>query len=167
MEEFTRFREIVARLRGEGGCPWDRAQTHESLKATCIEEAAEVVCGINILRETGNPDNLKEELGDLLLQVVIQAQIAEDEGLFTIEDVCEGVSAKMIRRHPHVFGNGTASTPEEAYASWTEVKKLEKAGKEEVGRYLPAAFEEAKELIEVAERRKGYKPPLPADAAKA
>ena len=166
MKEFTRFREIVARLRGEGGCPWDRAQTHESLKATCIEEAAEVVCGINILRETGNPDNLKEELGDPLLQVVIQAQIAEEEGLFTIEDVCEGVSEKMIRRHPHVFGHGEASTPEEAYASWNEVKKLEKAGKEDVGKYLPAAFEEAIDLIGVAQRRKGYKPDPGADTGK-
>lgn len=101
MEEFL---QTVARLRSPDGCPWDRAQTHESLKAACVEESAEVVCGINILSETGRPQSLKEELGDLLLQVVMHAQIAEEEGLFTMEDVIRGINEKMIRRHPHVFG---------------------------------------------------------------
>lgn len=88
MKEFDRLKEIMARLRSKDGCPWDREQTHMSLKPACMEEAAEVVCGINILEATGNADNLKEELGDLLLQVVLHAQIAEEEGLFTLEDVC-------------------------------------------------------------------------------
>lgn len=101
MEEFL---QTVAKLRAPDGCPWDRAQTHESLKAACVEESAEVVCGINILSETGKPQSLKEELGDLLLQVVMHAQIAEEEGLFTMEDVIRGINEKMIRRHPHVFG---------------------------------------------------------------
>lgn len=104
MTEFERLQEIIARLRGENGCPWDREQTHASLKPACVEEAAEVVCGINILEKTGDAENLKEELGDLLLQVVMHAQIAEEENLFTIEDVIHGISEKMIRRHPHVFG---------------------------------------------------------------
>lgn len=101
MEELL---QTVARLRAPDGCPWDRVQTHASLKAACLEESAEVVCGINILSETGNSRSLKEELGDLLLQVVMHAQIAEEEGLFTMEDVIRCINEKMIRRHPHVFG---------------------------------------------------------------
>lgn len=114
MEE---LQETVARLRAPDGCPWDRAQTHESLKAACVEEAAEVVCGINILSETGKTQSLREELGDLLLQVVMHAQIAEEEGLFTLEDVIRGINEKMIRRHPHVFGEESLKYLPEAYKS--------------------------------------------------
>lgn len=104
MSEFEALQQVVRELRDpETGCPWDRALTHEELKPTCIEEAAEVISGINILRETGNPEGLQEELGDLLLQVVMHAQIAEEEGLFTMDDVCRTVREKMVRRHPHVF----------------------------------------------------------------
>ncbi len=156
LSSFDNLRNIVARLRGEGGCPWDREQTHDSLKPTCIEEAAEVVCGINILRETGNAENLKEELGDLLLQVMMHAQIAEEEGLFTIDDVLDTVSEKMIRRHPHVFGDGEASSAKEALETWEAVKKKEKEGRAWIDEYLYRAFEEAKVLIEAAKRRKGF-----------
>ena len=156
MSEFERLKEVVARLRAEDGCPWDREQTHKSLKPVCIEEAAEVICGINILEETGNADNLKEELGDLLLQVVMHAQIAEEEGLFTMEDVCRGISEKMIRRHPHVFGTDTVNDSGEVLTKWADIKKQEKAGKEWTENYLPGAFEEAKELIDVAKKRKGF-----------
>lgn len=89
LESVGRLCEVVARLRGPGGCPWDRVQTHESLKPACIEEAAEVLGGIDILRETGRAENLKEELGDLLLQVVFHAQLAQEEGLFSLADVAE------------------------------------------------------------------------------
>lgn len=107
MSEFEALQQVVRELRDpETGCPWDRALTHEELKPTCIEEAAEVISGINILRETGNPEGLQEELGDLLLQVVMHAQIAEEEGLFTMDDVCRTVREKMVRRHPHVFSAG-------------------------------------------------------------
>ena len=156
MTEFERFQAIVARLRAEDGCPWDRAQTHSSLKPPCIEEAAEVICGINILEETGNADNLKEELGDLLMQVVMHAQIAEEEGLFTMDDVCRDISEKMIRRHPHVFGTDTVNDAGEVVTKWADIKKLEKAGKEWTEQYLPGAFDEAKELIDVAKKRKGF-----------
>ena len=105
MAKLEDLQKVVAALRAPDGCPWDRKQTHESLKPCCIEEAAEVISGINILEATGNADNLKEELGDLLLQVVMHAQIAEEEGLFTMEDVIGGITEKMIRRHPHVFGD--------------------------------------------------------------
>ena len=155
MTEFEKFEQIVEQLRSENGCPWDRAQTHISLKPACIEEAAEVICGINHLEETGNPDNLKEELGDLLLQVVMQAQIAEEEGLFTLEDVIRGIDDKMIRRHPHVFGGEHFEKKEELLVSWEEIKGQEKTGREWEKAYLPAAFEEAGELIARAKKRKG------------
>lgn len=156
MTKFEKFKEIIARLRAKDGCPWDREQTHMSLKPACIEEAAEVICGINIFEQTGNADNLKEELGDLLLQVVMHAQIAEEEGLFTMDDVIQGISDKMIRRHPHVFGEETVSDSGEVLTRWADIKKQEKAGKEWTEGYLPGAFDEAKELIDVAKKRKGF-----------
>ena len=154
MTQFENFQQIIARLRAEGGCPWDREQTHVSLKPACIEEAAEVICGINILDQTGDPDNLKEELGDLLLQVVMHAQIAEEEGLFTMDDVIKGVSEKMIRRHPHVFGETAVADSGEVLENWEKIKKQEKSGKEWTADYLPDAFEEAKKLIDTAKKRK-------------
>ncbi len=156
MTKFEEFEQIIARLRAPDGCPWDRSQTHMSLKKTCIEEAAEVICGINILDQTGDPDNLKEELGDLLMQVVFHAQIAQEEGLFTMDDVIQTVSDKMIRRHPHVFGDADEPGADGSQASWEEIKRQEKQGKEWTEQYLPAAFEETKELIETAKKRKGY-----------
>ena len=160
MTEFERFEKIIERLRAKDGCPWDREQTHVSLKAPCIEEASEVICGINILEATGNPENLKEELGDLLLQIVMHAQIAKEEGLFTMDDVCRTVSEKMIRRHPHVFGDRKIDSSDEVLAAWEEIKEKEKAGKEEKKKleqeYLPKAFLEAKDLIDRARERKGY-----------
>lgn len=156
MTRFEEFQNVIARLRAPDGCPWDQEQTHLSLKAACIEEAAEVICGINILEDTGNPDNLKEELGDLLLQVVMHAQIAEEEGMFTMDDVIRGIREKMIRRHPHVFGEETASSSEEVLDKWSDIKKREKTGKEWMENYLPNAFDEAKELVDKAKKRKGF-----------
>ncbi len=157
MTVFDEFTEVVRRLRAKDGCPWDREQTHQTLKAPVIEEAAEVICGINIYEETGNSENLKEELGDLLLQVVMQAQIAEEEGIFTLEDVVNGIREKMIRRHPHVFGTATVKDSEEVLVNWEEIKKQEKAGKEDEGEYLFAAFDEAEALIDKARKRKEKK----------
>lgn len=157
MESFEKLVGVVARLRGEGGCPWDREQTHDTLKATCIEEAAEVVCGINILEKTGNASNLCEELGDLLLQVVMQARIAQEEGLFTIEDVTKAITEKMIRRHPHVFGEVTVSDSGEVLKNWEEIKKLEKKGKIDDDPYIDDAFDESVALIERARKRKAQK----------
>ena len=171
MTEFEKFEEIIHALRAPGGCPWDREQTHESLKAPCIEEAAEVLCGINLLGKTGDASNLQEELGDLLLQIVMHAVIAEEEGLFTMDDVIRTVSEKMIRRHPHVFGSETVENSAQVLQNWEEIKKQEKAQKErekaaggkdgpafskaQADRELAAAFDEAQALIEVARRRKG------------
>ena len=152
MTKFEEFENIIARLRAPDGCPWDREQTHMSLKKPCIEEAAEVICGINILDQTGDPDNLKEELGDLLMQVVMHA---------TMDDVIQTIIDKMIRRHPHVFGEAVVSDSGEVLTKWDEIKKQEKAGKEWTEDYLPAAFEEAKELIDAAAERKGFGKYLP------
>ena len=156
MKSFDEFREIVKRLRAPDGCPWDREQTLVSLKPGCIEEAAEVICGINVYEKTGNPENLKEELGDLLLQVVMQAQIAEEEGLFTIGDVLTGISEKLVRRHPHVFGDTRVSGTEVVLTNWEAIKAKEKEGKEDANAYLPDAFNEARDLIDAAKKRKGY-----------
>lgn len=101
--KFEAFRQIVSTLRSENGCPWDREQTFESLKPCMINEMTEAIAAINLYKEEKDAENLCEELGDVLLQVVLLAQIAQEEGLFQIEDVIRGISRKMIRRHPHVF----------------------------------------------------------------
>lgn len=150
---YEEFLDIIAVLRGENGCPWDREQTHESLKPCVTEEAAELVAAIRIYDKTGNAENLIEELGDLLLQVVMHAQIAKEEGLFTMEDVVQAVSEKMIRRHPHVFGDTAVQNSGEVLVNWEEIKKQEKEGKEwiesplrEIPLELPALTRAAKVL---------------------
>ena len=155
MTEFEKFNDIIKTLRAPDGCPWDREQTHVSLKKACIEEAVELVAGIDMYEKTGNADNMKEELGDLLLQVVMHAVIAEEEGLFSMDDVIRTVSEKMIRRHPHIFGDAKAETSEEVLKNWDEIKKKEKDGKDPVDPYLKDAFDEAVEMIDIARKRKG------------
>ena len=113
---FEELHAIVAALRSEQGCPWDRAQTHETMKANTIEEAYEVNQAVTDLSATGCADHLCDELGDLLLQVMLHSQIAEDNGEFTLEDVIDGIARKMIRRHPHVFGGRSYDSQEEQQA---------------------------------------------------
>ncbi len=122
---FDELREIIARLRAEDGCPWDREQTHESLIPCLRNEAEEVVEAI----EKKDEANLCEELGDVLLQVLMHSQIAEEMGEFTLDDVIDTVSRKMIRRHPHVFGDAVARTPEECLRLWEEIKAKERETK--------------------------------------
>jgi len=146
-EEFTRLVELISRLRAPGGCPWDREQTHESLKPMMLEEAYEAVEAI----DEGNDEELKGELGDLLLQVVFHSQIATEENRFTIAEVIERISSKMIRRHPHVFGEDTAQTAGEVLRNWEAIKaaELEAKGKradegsmlDSVSTKLPAVME--------------------------
>lgn len=119
---FDAFVATIARLRAPGGCPWDRAQTHESIAKNMIEEAYEAVDAI----ESNDSTHLREELGDVLLQVVLQSQIAADAGEFDIDDVCSDINAKMIRRHPHIFGDAQAETPDDVEALWSRVKLAEK-----------------------------------------
>ena len=155
--DFENFRQIVAALRAKDGCPWDKAQTFESLKPCMVNEMTEAIAGIEIWKKTGDAENLCEELGDVLLQVVLLSQIAQEEGLFCIEDVIRGISSKMIRRHPHVFGKPMLSEQGEPITDWDAIKKQEKAGKEWTEAYLPGALEEAEKLLERAEERKGIK----------
>ncbi|CAH2717145.1 hypothetical protein BACCIP111895_04335 [Neobacillus rhizosphaerae] len=122
LKNFSKLREIIAELRGPNGCPWDKEQTHESLKRYLIEETYEVIEAI----DNKDIDHLIEELGDVLLQVMLHAQIGEDDGYYSIDDVIEGLSTKMIRRHPHVFGNVSAANAEEVVYNWQEIKKQEK-----------------------------------------
>ncbi|QNM04325.1 MazG family protein [Qiania dongpingensis] len=119
---FGELKEIIAELRSEDGCPWDRAQTHESMKKCLQDECEEVLQAI----ENKDTDNLCEELGDILFQVMLHSQIAEEDGDFTVEDVISMLCRKMIRRHPHVFGSGKDGAPEESKASWDEIKNMEK-----------------------------------------
>ncbi len=122
--DINRLLEIMAALRQpETGCPWDIVQTFETIKPYTIEEAYEVADAI----ERKDPDDLCEELGDLLLQVVFHARIAEEQGLFSFGDVVEAISRKMIRRHPHVFARSDADTPEAVKAQWDTIKQQEKA----------------------------------------
>ncbi len=121
---FQELREIVAELRSPEGCPWDREQTYESLKKTLRDETQEVLDAV----DNKDMENLKEELGDLLLQVVFYAQIASEDGFFTLDDVISGLARKMVRRHPHVFGDEKAETSEEALELWYRIKAMEKKG---------------------------------------
>ncbi len=118
----SELRAIVARLREPNGCPWDLEQTHLSLRGGLLEEAYEVVAAIDAADDV----NLREELGDLLLQVVFHSQIAAEESRFSLDDVASGITEKLIRRHPHVFGNETLGDPAAVLKRWDEIKRSEK-----------------------------------------
>lgn len=122
MYDFHDLLDIIATLRSDHGCPWDRKQTFQSLKKCLSDETEEVLQAV----DNGDMDNLCEELGDVLLNLVMYSQIAGEQGTFTIQDVIDGVCRKMIRRHPHVFGDAKAGTPEEGLAMWNEIKRQEK-----------------------------------------
>ena len=119
--ELNELIEIMAALRSEKGCPWDKKQTAETLKPYIIEEAYEVLDAV----DEGNPEAVKEELGDLLFQIVFQCQLAKEKGDFTMAEVIEGIGRKMIRRHPHVFGDSVCNTAEDVVARWEDHKKKE------------------------------------------
>lgn len=138
---------IMARLRGPSGCPWDREQTFDSIKRHTLEETYEV---FDAIERRAWPD-LKDELGDLLLQVLFYAQMAADEGYFAIADVAENLNAKLIRRHPHIFGEAVATDPGAVLRNWEEIKRAEKNVKPEAGsmledipRSMPATLEATK-----------------------
>lgn len=123
---FDRLVHIVDRLLGPGGCPWDQEQTHESLKKYLLEEAYEVLDAI----DSGSSDKLKEELGDLLLQPIMHAQMQKRDGGWDIDAVADAISDKLVRRHPHVFGDTTVHDADEVLRNWDQIKKSE--GKEEL-----------------------------------
>lgn len=119
--------DVVTILLGENGCPWDKEQTHISLRKNLLEEAHEVIEAI----DCNDMTHLKEELGDLLLQVVFHAKLAEQEHVFDFNDVVASITEKMVRRHPHIFGNEQANDAEAVLTNWEEIKKKEKAGQPE------------------------------------
>ncbi len=124
-EAFVEIVEIVRRLRAPGGCPWDRKQTPETLKQYIIEEAYEVLEAI----DEKNPSSLLEELGDLMLQVFLQSEIAEEQGLFSIAEVMKTLSNKLVNRHPHVFGEKKVKDADEVISNWEKIKQSEKNGR--------------------------------------
>ena len=148
-EKFVELVKIMERLRAPGGCPWDRKQTFDTIKPYLLEESYEVMDAIDKRDWAG----LEEELGDLLLQPVFFAAMAAEEKLFTISDSLDAINQKLIRRHPHVFGDANAETPEDVKQRWDEIKKQEKAAKRQaaaesvldgVPRTLPALVEAEK-----------------------
>lgn len=146
--QIARLIAIMARLRAPGGCPWDLEQDHKTLKPYLIEEAYEVLEAI----DEGDDNHLKEELGDLFLQVVFHAQVAQDGGRFAIEDIAKDISDKLVRRHPHVFGELIVTDSGTVLKNWEEIKKAEKASKgivhksvlQSISRALPALYEAGK-----------------------
>ena len=121
---FDTLVETIAALRDpETGCPWDSTQTHESIAANMVEEAYEAVDAI----EAGDVDHMREELGDVLMQILLQSRMAEEEGSFSIDDVCKDLDDKLVRRHPHVFGGAHAGTAADVEAIWAQVKLSERA----------------------------------------
>ena len=148
-QKFSELVEVMARLRAPGGCPWDRKQTFATIKSYLLEESYEVMDAID--REDWR--GLAEELGDLLLQPVFLAEIAAEQGLFTINDLLDAINQKLVRRHPHVFGDAQAQTPDDVKLHWDRIKKSEKAEQgvaphtsilDAVPRNLPALMEAEK-----------------------
>lgn len=123
--DVTPLTDVISVLLGENGCPWDKEQTHVSLRKNLLEECHEVIEAI----DSNDMEHLKEELGDLLLQIVFHAKLAEQEGAFQFNDVVDTVTAKMIRRHPHIFSDTKADNAEEVLSNWEAIKKQEKAEK--------------------------------------
>ncbi|MBF2003707.1 MAG: nucleoside triphosphate pyrophosphohydrolase [Synechococcales cyanobacterium M58_A2018_015] len=143
LQSLQRLIEVVAQLRSpEGGCPWDLQQTAETLIPYVLEEAYEVVDAIR----QGNPEAIADELGDLLLQVVLQAQIAQDEGQFDLATVADGITEKLIRRHPHVFGNVQVENADEVHRNWEQIKAQEEQSRTETASLAPRLHRYARSL---------------------
>ncbi|SOC26351.1 tetrapyrrole methylase family protein/MazG family protein [Ureibacillus xyleni] len=140
LRDWVTFRKIIATLRGPNGCPWDQKQTHESLKKYLIEEAHEFLAAIDAEDDYA----MVEELGDVLLQVFLHAQIGEDQGYFNLEEVLASVSEKMIRRHPHVFGDVNVENADEVVANWEDIKRAEKG--EQTGSMLKSEYRASSSL---------------------
>jgi MazG family protein len=135
-EPLARLRAIVGLLRSPGGCPWDREQTHESLRAGLLEEACETIDAIT----KADDANLREELGDLLLQVVFHTDLAAERGAFTLEDAAQHTCEKLIRRHPHVFGDVDASDTQAVLRQWEQIKREEKGDRASIMDGIPRAL---------------------------
>ena len=135
MSAIEELRRTIARLRAPGGCPWDQEQTHQSLTRCLIDECAELLDTIDRM----DMPHMREELGDVLIQVIFHAQLAEESGHFDLEDVAREVNEKLVRRHPHVFGSGRLETSEEVLTQWEQIKAVERKAQ---GKDRPALFKE-------------------------
>jgi len=158
-DKFERLIEIMRRLRAE--CPWDCRQTHDSLRQYLLEEAHEALHAL----DAGDYDELRDELGDLMLQIVFHGAIAEEEGRFTAEDVVERINEKLVRRHPHVFADADADSPRQVEVRWERIKRAEKEGRSRLGdvpRELPA-LQKAYRVL--GKMRGAGADPLPEDEA--
>jgi MazG family protein len=143
---------VMARLRGPGGCPWDREQTHASLARHLLEETHEVLDAI----DGGDRDRLREELGDVLLQVVFHAQMAADDGAWDVDDVARGIVEKLIRRHPHVFGEVEVSGADEVLVNWERIKAEEKGAREPLEHDIPETLPALARAAKVQRRAAGW-----------
>jgi MazG family protein len=143
--------KVMHRLRSPGGCPWDAEQTHQSLGRHLLEEAHETLEAI----DAGDPDRLKEELGDLLLQVVFHAEMAMQEGTFDVDDVAEGITAKLVRRHPHVFGDVDVDSSAQVLLNWERIKAEEK-GEHPIDDEIPATLPALARAAKVQRRAAGF-----------
>ena len=150
-KNIARLVQIMARLRGPGGCPWDREQTHQSIRHNLIEECYEAIDAL----DSGNAEAFKDELGDLLLQVVFHAQMASEDGKFDFDAVAKSINEKLVRRHPHVFGTTKARNSAEVLQQWEAIKKTEKRASsivqmEDLPKHLPALLKADKVQRKVA-----------------
>jgi tetrapyrrole methylase family protein / MazG family protein len=148
LNKFDTFTDIIAKLRGPDGCPWDKEQTHQSLRENLLSESYEALEAL----DSGEPAKLQEELGDLLLQIVLQSQIAADSGEFKIDDVIKGIAEKIIRRHPHVFGDWKASNAKEVMHNWEELKKQEREEGASILSTVPKAMPALSYALEISRR---------------
>lgn len=150
-ERLLELLKVMARLRGPGGCPWDAEQTHASLARHLLEESHEVLDAI----DSGDQDRLRDELGDLLLQVVFHAEMAREAGEYDIDDIASGTVEKLIRRHPHVFGDVEVSGAEEVLANWEKIKADEKGGPQGILEDIPATLPALARASKVQRRAAG------------
>jgi MazG family protein len=148
LNKFDTFADIIARLRAPDGCPWDKEQTHQSLRENLLSECYEVLEAI----DSEEPGKLQEELGDLLLQIVLQAQIAADSSEFKIDDVVKGISEKIIRRHPHIFGSRKVKDAKEVMHNWEALKKEEREAGASMLASVPKAMPALAYALEISRR---------------
>jgi tetrapyrrole methylase family protein/MazG family protein len=136
MDYLKRLEKLMTQLRSQNGCPWDKRQTHKSLKPYLLEEAHEALDAI----DSGDPESLREELGDVLLQVVFHSQLAKEKNRFNLQDVAKTISDKLVRRHPHVFGKGASRRIADINRKWEELKRVEKPERKSVLDGLPRSL---------------------------
>lgn len=154
MKSIDELVETIAKLRSPDGCPWDKEQTHSTLKRYLIEEAYEALEAI----DNNDPKALMEELGDVLLQIILHAQIASESKQFTFDDVVSYITKKMIKRHPHVFSNAIANTKEEVLINWEKLKKEEKPEEKDIFNNIPASLPALLKALKVSKKaaREGF-----------